>query len=62
MERLLKVSDVVERTQLSRTTVYELIASGELASITIGRTRRVPEAALDEFLRGLYRPATTGLR
>lgn len=53
MEQLLKVRDVCERTQLSRTTVYELITSGQLPSVTLGlgRVRRVRESDLDAWIR-----------
>ena len=51
MERLLRVRDVVERTGLSRSKVYELIARGEIPSTAIGRTRRVREIALDDWIR-----------
>lgn len=51
MERLLKVGDVVERTRLSRSLIYELIARGDLTSVAIGRARRVREADLDEWIR-----------
>lgn len=53
MERLLTVPQVVERTQFSRAFVYELIASGRLPSATEGRTRRVREADLDDYIRNL---------
>ena len=36
---------------LSRTKVYELIASGELDSIQVGRSRRIPAEALNAFVR-----------
>jgi excisionase family DNA binding protein len=51
MERLLKIAEVVERTALSRTVIYELIAAHELPSVAVGRARRVREADLDEFIR-----------
>jgi excisionase family DNA binding protein len=31
----------------------ELIANGEIESVKIGRARRIPRAALDEYLRSL---------
>ena len=34
----------------SRTTVYRMIASGELPAIRRGRTTRVPRVALDEWI------------
>jgi excisionase family DNA binding protein len=53
MERLLKVPEVAARTALSRTTIYELIARGDLPSVALGgtRTRRVREADLDAWIR-----------
>ena len=38
---------------LSRSRTYELIASGEIPSIKIGWSRRVPAAFLDEYVRRL---------
>ena len=37
-----------------RTTIYQLIASGELRSVKIGRSRRIPAAALDEYVEKLF--------
>jgi excisionase family DNA binding protein len=36
--------------RLSKPTVYGLIASGELPSITFGRARRIPMIALEQFV------------
>ena len=36
-----------------RTTIYALMASGELRSVKIGRSRRVPAAALEEYVTRL---------
>lgn len=41
---LLTVRDLRARTQLGRDAVYELIASGELPHIKVGRSIRVDEA------------------
>lgn len=54
MEKLLKISEVAERTSLSRTTVYELIGRGEIATVKIGAARRVPERALDRWIADKY--------
>jgi excisionase family DNA binding protein len=35
---------------ISRSRVYELLASGELQSIQIGSSRRIPLASLDHFV------------
>jgi excisionase family DNA binding protein len=38
---------------LSRSKTYELIASGEIPSIKIGWSRRVPAAFLDTYVKRL---------
>lgn len=38
---------------LSRARVFELMASGELESIRIGRSRRIPRQALEAFVERL---------
>jgi excisionase family DNA binding protein len=45
-DQLLTVPEVMERLQLSRSKVYDLIRSQHLASLKIRGTRRIPEAAL----------------
>lgn len=47
---LLTVSEVAERLGCGRTFVYELIGSGELETVKLGRLRRVPVAALDALV------------
>ena len=42
---------------LSRATVFELIASGELRSIKIGRSRRIPRASLEDYISRLLAAA-----
>src|SRR5262249_41164256 len=39
---LLTVEEAAQRLRLGRTLVYQLISSGELESVTVGRLRRVP--------------------
>jgi len=39
-----------------RTTIYELMRSGELRSVKIGRSRRIP-AALEEYVGRLVQGA-----
>lgn len=52
MPRLLTVPEAMAQLNVSRWTLYNLIRSGELASVTIGRARRIPAAALDDFISG----------
>ncbi|MEU4655786.1 helix-turn-helix domain-containing protein [Streptomyces sp. NPDC023723] len=47
---LLTVPDVMMRLRLGRSTVYDLIRSGRLVSITVGRSRRIPADALRDFI------------
>ncbi|POX59747.1 DNA-binding protein [Streptomyces sp. Ru62] len=48
---LLTVTQVMARLQLGRSAVYDLLRSGQLASITLGRARRIPARALTDFIR-----------
>lgn len=45
-DRLLTVPEVMDRLDLSRAKVYDLIRSQRLASLKIRGTRRIPETAL----------------
>ncbi len=45
-DRLLTVPEVMDRLQLSRAKVYDLIRSRHLASLKIRAARRIPETAL----------------
>lgn len=49
---LLKIPQVMERLGCGRTTVYGLIASGELRAIKFGRCRRVPSDEVERFMAG----------
>ena len=48
---LLTVEEAARRLRIGRTTCYRLVATGELATITIGHLRRVPVEALAAFVR-----------
>ncbi|MFG2677714.1 helix-turn-helix domain-containing protein [Streptomyces sp. NPDC048392] len=48
---LLTVPQVMARLQLGRSAVYDLLRTGQLASITLGRARRIPAHALTDFIR-----------
>lgn len=52
-ERLTRRPEEVGRILgIGRNTVYELIRTGQLRSISIGRKILIPLAAIDEFLAG----------
>jgi excisionase family DNA binding protein len=50
---LLTVDDVGERLRQSRRTVYKLISTGALPSITLGASRRIPSSALAAYISSL---------
>lgn len=52
---LLTVEEAAERLRLGRTLVYQLISSGELESVKVGRLRRVPAECLPEYVATLRR-------
>ncbi len=56
---LLTPEEVAKRLSVGRTTVYELIGSGQLESVTIGRSRRIPTDALHEFVNRMRQGLTT---
>jgi excisionase family DNA binding protein len=45
----LKVPEAAARLGLGRSKVYELIASGELQIVRVGRAVRVPARAVEDF-------------
>lgn len=49
-ERLNFVDAAAKRLGCSRSTIYRLIKSGELSSVTIGRSRRIAESDLRDFI------------
>jgi len=58
MERLMySVDETIQTTGLGRTKVYELLATGELPSVKVGRRRMIPAAALQEFVADLLAEA-----
>jgi excisionase family DNA binding protein len=50
LKLVLTVSEVASALCVGRQAVYELMLTGKLASIKIGRARRVPIAALEAFI------------
>jgi excisionase family DNA binding protein len=54
---LLRVEEAAEWLGLGRTTAWSLVYRGVLPSVTIGRSRRVPMAALQAFVDRLVEEA-----
>jgi excisionase family DNA binding protein len=49
--RFLTVAEVATIMRVSKMTVYRLVHSGELEAIRVGRSFRVPEQAVNQYLR-----------
>lgn len=47
---LLTVEEVAQAMGLGRTFVYELVMRREIPSIKLGRKRRIPVSALNDFV------------
>jgi excisionase family DNA binding protein len=47
---MLSVTEVADLLGIHRATVYDLLATGELRSTTLGRRRLIPRAAVEEFV------------
>jgi excisionase family DNA binding protein len=52
--RFLTVAEVAAAMRVSKMTVYRLVHSGELPALRVGRSFRVPEDAVHEYLKKSY--------
>ena len=50
---LLRIFEVMERTGLSKASVYRVINAGQLRTVKIGRSVRVTESELTRFIEAL---------
>ena len=50
LKLLLTVPEAATALSLCRAAVYELVLAGELASVKIGRARRIPLTVLEDFI------------
>jgi len=57
-KRLLRVCEAADLIGLGRTKTYELVASGQLPCVHIGRAVRVSTSAIDDFVRQLEEEST----
>jgi excisionase family DNA binding protein len=56
---LLTVEQAADRLGLGRTKTYQLMWSGEIEAVKIGRSVRVPVASLDQFVERLRSESRT---
>ena len=47
---LLTIPAAMHRLSNSRSSLYELMALGEIVSVKLGRSRRVPVSSIDDFV------------
>ena len=52
--RFLTVAEVAAIMRVSKMTVYRLVHAGELPAVKVGRSYRVPEQAIHDYLRQSY--------
>ena len=52
--RFLTVAEVATIMRVAKMTVYRLVHSGELEAIRVGRSFRVPEQAVNQYLRDAF--------
>ena len=52
--RFLTVAEVATIMRVSKMTVYRLVHSGELEAIRVGRSFRVQEQAVNQYLRDAF--------
>lgn len=50
----LTVAEVATIMRVSKMTVYRLVHSGELEAVRVGRSFRVPEQAVNQYLRDAF--------
>lgn len=52
--QFLTVAEVATLMRVSKMTVYRLVHGGELPAVRVGRSFRVPEKAVHEYLQTSY--------
>ena len=52
--RFLTVAEVAAVMRVSKMTVYRMVHSGDLPAVRVGRSFRVPEKAVHDYLRAAF--------
>lgn len=52
--RFLTVAEVATIMRVSKMTVYRLVHAGELKAVRVGRSFRVPEEAVHQYLKDSF--------
>jgi excisionase family DNA binding protein len=56
----LTIAEVAAAMRVSKMTVYRLVKSHAIAAVRVGRSFRVPEEAVNDYIRRSTEPATPG--
>ncbi len=59
-KRLLTVTEAAATMGIGRSLLYGMVMRGEIQSISLGRARRIPVAAIDDFIARLRADAPVG--
>ena len=49
---VLRVEDLMSALDIGRNAAYELVRSGQIRSVRVGRKLRIPKQAVEDFLAG----------
>lgn len=52
--RFLTVAEVAGLMRVSKMTVYRLVHAGDIAAVRVGRSFRVPETAVHNYLKDAF--------
>jgi excisionase family DNA binding protein len=52
--KFLTVAEVAAMMRVSKMTVYRMVHNGELAAVRVGRSFRVPEKAVHDYLQNAF--------
>lgn len=52
---LYRIDEAAELLSVSKSRVYELVRSGQLRTVKVGKSHRVPARSLDEYVARLLR-------
>jgi excisionase family DNA binding protein len=53
-DRFLTVAEVAAVMRVSKMTVYRMVHAGDLPAVRVGRSFRVPEKAVHDYLRSAF--------
>lgn len=54
VNRFYTINEVAEIARVSNMTIYRLVHSGQLPAIRVGKSFRIPHAALTQYLTSSY--------